>query len=120
VCLHARDLLSALLKLEQRAAFPAPSWATNVAASAQQRLTHHDTSPEGQLERAMLQLAWRRPVPGVCGNIQCDRKEQAAAAGLVKGRRGTLCGGCKAAWYCCKACQREAWVGHEAACGDSD
>jgi hypothetical protein len=67
-----------------------------------------------------LALAWRHPVPGVCGNVLCGRLEGASAVGAVRGRVGSLCGGCRAAWYCCKACQRAAWEAHRDVCGRSN
>jgi hypothetical protein len=89
------------------------SAALAVLASAAGR---HGTTLQQYLKQQLLALAWRHPVPGVCGNVLCGRLEGPAAVGAVRGPRGTLCGGCRAAWYCCEACQRVAWEGHIAVC----
>jgi hypothetical protein len=52
----------------------------------------------------------------VCGNVLCRKAEGPAAAGVLRNRAGTMCGGCKAAWYCCEACQRAAWDAHSKVC----
>jgi hypothetical protein len=64
----------------------------------------------------LLALAWRHPVPGVCSNMLCGRLEGPAAVGLVRNRVRSVCGRCRAAWYCCEDCQRAAWPDHRAVC----
>jgi hypothetical protein len=61
-------------------------------------------------------LAWRHPVPGVCGNVLCKQQPGPGKVGVVWGPRRTLCGGCRAAWYCCEGCQRAAWEAHREVC----
>jgi hypothetical protein len=113
VCLAALDMLAVLRRLEDGAVLPAEAWAGGIAASAQQP----GNFLQVQLGKAFTALALRRPVPGVCGNIQCSRVRVAAAVGEVRGIKGTLCGGCRAAWYCCEECQRCARRAHNQGCG---
>jgi hypothetical protein len=113
VCGSATQLYLTLCCLEHGAAVPPEAdtaRAAALAAAAQQRafcLT---------LQQKLLALAWRHPVPYVCGNVLCERLEGPSAAGAVRNRVGTLCGGCRAAWYCCERCQRAAWDAHRQVC----
>jgi hypothetical protein len=68
------------------------------------------------LQLQLLALAWRHPVPHVCGNVLCGRVKGQSAVGAVRNQVGTLCGGCRAAWHCCEGCQRAAWEAHRMAC----
>jgi hypothetical protein len=89
-----------------------PAWvAAFVEAAKREGLTQQQ-----YLQQQLLAVAWRRPVPYVCGNVLCERLEGPSAVGAVRGPKGTLCGGCKAAWYCCEGCQRAAWDAHRAVC----
>jgi hypothetical protein len=67
------------------------------------------------VQHLLLKLAWRRPVPGLCANVYCG-KLRGPAVGGVGGRVSSLCGGCRSAWYCSKACQELAWEEHKTAC----
>jgi hypothetical protein len=112
----AIKLYAAFCCREHGIAFATPSDAAGVAAlerAAQQR----GNSPQQYLQQKLLALAWRHPVPGVCGNVLCGRLEGPSAVGQVRGPKGTLCGGCRAAWYCCKECQLVAWEAHRLVCG---
>jgi hypothetical protein len=116
VCSSATQLLITLLCLERGVAPPSTTLNSvrvgMLATSAQQR----GTTLQQHLRQQLLAMAWRHPVPGVCGNVLCERLDGPAAVGVVMNRVGTLCGGCRAAWYCCKACQRAARAGHWQAC----
>jgi hypothetical protein len=90
----------------------AAAWVGTLADAAQQQ----GTTLQRLLQQQLLALAWRHPVPGVCGNVLCGRLKRPAAIGLVRNRVRTMCGRCKAAWYCCEACQRAAWAEHRAVC----
>jgi hypothetical protein len=68
------------------------------------------------LQQELLALAWQHPVLYVCCNVLCGRLEGPSALGAVRGLRGTLCRRCRAAWYCCEACQRAAWEEHQVVC----
>jgi hypothetical protein len=116
VCLHASGLFAALCSLERGAALPALSWAAALAVGAQRRgmLLQH------WLEHQLMAVAWRHPVPYVCGNVLCGRLKGASAVGAVRGPAGTLCGGCREVWYCCEGCQQEASGNHEKVCGRLD
>jgi hypothetical protein len=74
------------------------------------------TSLQQYLQQNLQVLAWRNPVPYVCSNVLCGQLEGPSAVGEVRGPRGTLCGGCRAAWYCCEGCQRAAWEAHMEVC----
>jgi hypothetical protein len=113
VCLHVMRLFIALRCLEHGTPVPAASSAAALAAAARR----HCTNPHDHLELQLWELAWRHPVPGVCGNVLCGTLEGPSAVGVVRGPKGTLCGGCRAAWYCCEECQDEAWEAHRVVCG---
>jgi hypothetical protein len=112
VCLQAMWLLAALFSTEAGNGTPAELWAEVLAEAPQL----NNISLQDLLHEQLLALAWRHPVPHVCGNVLCGRLEGAAAVGAVRGRVGSLCGGCRAAWYCCEGCQRVAWAAHRAVC----
>jgi hypothetical protein len=67
---------------------------------------------QNHLRNSLFELASEYPVPGVCSRLLCGRLEGPSAMGSVRGRVGTLCGRCRAAWYCCEECQRLAWPVH--------
>jgi hypothetical protein len=111
VCGEATKWLIALRCMETASpppTTPAAEWAAPFAKAATRRGT--------TLQQQLQALAWQHPVPGVCGNVLCERREGPSAAGEVRGLVGTLCGRCRAAWYCCEACQQEVWAGHGDAC----
>jgi hypothetical protein len=92
---------------------PHPLMLAAHAEAAQRR----GTTLQQHLQQQLLALAWRHPVPGVCGNVLCGQLQGPSAVGGVRNRMGTLCGGCRAAWYCCEECQRAAWEAHREMCG---
>jgi hypothetical protein len=81
------------------------------SAAQQQGITIQE-----HLQQRLLLLAWRHPVPYVCGNALCEGTPWTRAVWAVRGGVGTLCGGCGRAWYCCEGCQRQAWPGHWVVC----
>jgi hypothetical protein len=116
MCASATHVFTALRCLEHGATVvspPTPAMAAKLAQLAQQR----GTTLQQHLKQLLLALAWRHPVPYVCGNVLCGRLEGSAAMGLVRNRAGTLCGGSRAAWYCCEGCQQAACAAHRAVCG---
>jgi hypothetical protein len=118
VCGSASKVLVTLWCLDQGRSVPVLPVAACQAAvlqAAQQRgITLHK-----HLQQQLQALAWRHPVPGVCGNVLCGRLEGPAAVGPLRGCRGVKCGGCGAAWYCSEGCQRAAWAVHKVVCGAS-
>ncbi len=47
-----------------------------------------------------------------CQNKDCGKKYYSETKQNFK-----VCGNCKCAYYCCKACQKEDWVNHKKKCG---
>jgi hypothetical protein len=114
MCLLAGWVFISLRCMELGTAVSAGSWACSLGVAAQ----WCGSTLQQHLQERLLALAWRHPVPGVCGNVLCQHIEPwinrlgASGVGAVRGRRGTLCGGCKAAWCCCEGCQKAAWETH--------
>jgi hypothetical protein len=119
LCKAALSLYEALLAYE-RGLPMFNSLLSTERAALEEAARQRNITLQQHLQQQLLALAWRHPVPGVCGNVLCRRLEGPSAGGAVRGPKGTLCGGCRAAWYCCKACQREAWEAHREACGGSN
>jgi hypothetical protein len=116
MCCSATHLLTTLLCLERGRVPPSPAPGPAVFAALAEAAQQRSTTLQELLQQLLLALAWRNPVPGVCGNVLCERLEGAAAVCGVGSCVGTLCGGCRAAWYCCKECQRAAWEAHRKVC----
>ena len=55
------------------------------------------------------------PVPCMCNNPGCTSMEGLSELAAVSGR-SCICGGCRVARYCGRACQREAWQQHKPVC----
>jgi hypothetical protein len=51
-----------------------------------------------------------------CGNPRCTNLSGPSAEGLVAGRKGVRCGGCRVARYCCPECQQADWPQHRHVC----
>jgi hypothetical protein len=51
-----------------------------------------------------------------CSNRACTNLSGPSAEGLVAGRKGVRCGGCRVARYCSPACQQEDWAQHRRVC----
>jgi hypothetical protein len=51
-----------------------------------------------------------------CGNLRCTNLSGPSAEGLVAGRKGVRCGGCRVARYCSPACQQADWPQHRHVC----
>jgi hypothetical protein len=92
---------------------PRPAVMAAFAAAAQQR----GTTLQQHLAQQLQALACQYPMPHACGNVLCGRLEGPSAAGAVVNRPGTLCGGCRAAWYCCEECREVAREAHRVVCG---
>jgi hypothetical protein len=116
VCGCASKVVVALWCLDQGRSVPVlstPACMAAVLQAAQQR----GTTLHKHLQQQLQALAWRHPVPGVCGSVLCGRLEGPAAVGPLRGCQGVKCGGCGAAWYCSEGCQRAAWAAHRQVCG---
>jgi hypothetical protein len=118
VCTSATQLLITLRCLERGVVLAAPPGHA-ACASVAEAACRRSTTLQQYLRQQLLALAWRHPLPHVCGNVLCGRLEAPSAVGAVRGPGGTLCGGCRAAWYCCEGCQRAAWEGHRQGCRSS-
>jgi hypothetical protein len=115
-CVSATQLFFALRCLEH-GTMPIVDFRPEMAAGVLLKAAQQQgLSPQQHLQQQLQALAWRHPVPCVCGNVLCGRLKKRAAVGAVQARVDTLCGGCRAAWYCCEGCQKAAWPGHWVVC----
>jgi len=55
------------------------------------------------------------PVAPMCNNPSCSTTRGDTELELVTGK-SCMCGGCRVAHYCCRACQQEHWELHKPAC----
>jgi hypothetical protein len=117
ICRVAARVFVSLRLLEGDTA-PATSQdsAASQGASLIRVAKQHGATLQHLLCTQLVALAWRHPVPGVCGNVLCGRHNGPAAAGAVWGCVGTRCGGCRAAWYCTESCRGAAWPPHRVVC----
>jgi hypothetical protein len=117
-CSSAIQLITVLSCLERGKVIPSIS--RDAAVSSRDVLLQsaqlHGLTLQDHLQQLLATLAMRYPVPGVCGNVLCGRLEEQTAVGGVHGCVGTMCGRCRAAWYCCERCQRVAWPVHSHVC----
>jgi hypothetical protein len=85
-----------------------------------------DSAVGGQLETACLREAVQQlqaagsalcsfATPCLCNNPSCSNLSGLTEVGLVSGRN-CVCGGCRAARYCGRACQRAVWKQHKPVC----
>jgi hypothetical protein len=51
-----------------------------------------------------------------CSHLGCANLRGPSAEGLVAGRKGVVCGGCRVARYCSLACQQADWPRHRRMC----
>jgi hypothetical protein len=66
---------------------------------------------------ASIQHACRTRVQLVgCSNSHCTSQSSPSVGGLVVGRKGVRCGGCRVARYCSPACQQADWPQHRHVC----
>uniref|UniRef100_A0A383WEM8 phytol kinase n=1 Tax=Tetradesmus obliquus TaxID=3088 RepID=A0A383WEM8_TETOB len=68
-----------------------------------------------QLRAFAQAVAGRIPLSSACNNPGCVSLAQRSELLLVGGKR-SVCSRCKAARYCCKACQVEHWKWHKKLC----
>jgi hypothetical protein len=115
-CGSATRLLITLLCLEHGVVPPSSAVDGAKMGVFEEAAQQRGTTLQQHLKQQLLVLARCRPVPGVCGNVLCDRLEGQSAVGDVWGLVGTLCGGCRAAWYCCEGCRRAARATHREVC----
>jgi hypothetical protein len=73
--------------------------------------------PQLQLSVEEIKLACGTGLQLVgCSNRACTNLSGPSAEGLVAGRKGVRCGGCRVARYCSPACQQEDWAQHRRVC----
>uniref|UniRef100_A0A383VFA4 phytol kinase n=1 Tax=Tetradesmus obliquus TaxID=3088 RepID=A0A383VFA4_TETOB len=68
-----------------------------------------------QLRTFAQAVVGRIPLCTACNNPSCTSLAQRSELVLVGGK-SCVCGRCKAARYCCKACQVDHWKWHKALC----
>ena len=61
-------------------------------------------------------VLWRLPVAFCCNNVRCKKVGGISELGRVVGRNTAVCQQCRAACYCSKRCQEEAWPFHQQVC----
>jgi hypothetical protein len=120
VCLRALPRL--LLQLQSvigRMEGPVDTYAKGHMAAAAECVPHGDMDPARDDAQCLLS-AMRSCRPRVqlvgCGNSRCTNLSGPSAEGLVAGRKGVRCGGCRVARYCSPACQQAAWPQHRHVC----
>jgi hypothetical protein len=90
--------------------------------SAAWRNLQHIPSDTAALPAAaqLLQATWLAlcsfAVPCMCNNPGCTSMAGLSELAAVSGR-SCICGGCRVARYCGRACQRAAWKQHKPVCG---
>uniref|UniRef100_A0A383VCK4 MYND-type domain-containing protein n=1 Tax=Tetradesmus obliquus TaxID=3088 RepID=A0A383VCK4_TETOB len=113
-----------LLQLREQAAAAAAllgemldkSAAAAGSSTALQLLADMQEAGLPQQLRAFAQaVAGRIPLSSACNNPGCVSLAQRSELLLVGGK-SCVCGRCRAARYCCKACQVEHWKWHKALC----
>lgn len=115
VCCSAAQVYTELRCLEQ-GIVPTRGLGSKCAAVLAKAAQQRGDSMQQLLQQLLLAVAWQHPAPCVCGNVLCGHKKGVAAAQVVRNQFGTMCGGCRAAWYCSEGCQRAAWAAHSVAC----
>jgi hypothetical protein len=117
ICRSASQLVSILCCLDH-GVIPRISQAAAEASRAVLMRTsqQHGETLQDHLQQLLVAVAVQHPVPGVCSNVLCGRVQGLSSMGAVRGCVGTLCGGCRAAWYCCEVCQKAAWPMHRVVC----
>jgi hypothetical protein len=117
-----RTLLSLLLQLQYVMA--GRVGAVNAAqedlmAAAARYLSAGDKEPARadvvRLQQAMWSCQPRVQLVG-CNHLHCTNLSGPSAEGLVAGRKGVRCGGCRVARYCSPACQQADWPRHRHMC----
>ena len=61
-------------------------------------------------------VLWRLPVAFCCSNVRCKKVGGISELGRVVGRNTAVCQQCRAACYCSKRCQKDAWPFHQQVC----
>jgi len=68
-----------------------------------------------QLHQSLGSTLTRFAVPHACNNLHCRNVSGRSEAQLVGGR-SCICGGCRTARYCSRACQAQHWKQHKPVC----
>jgi hypothetical protein len=93
--------------------------ASTTAANSSSRNTagEGNGTPTIAVAAARLRQACRPRLQLVgCGNLGCACLSGPSAEGLVAGRKGVVCGGCRVTRYCSPACQEQDWAQHRQVC----
>jgi hypothetical protein len=108
---YAPQLQTLLQQLQQ--VMTAPQDLRESVASRQCEPSYHLEAAQ-QLQSAVSILCLFA-TPCVCNSPYCANLSGFSEVGLVSGR-SCVCGGCRVARYCRRACQRSAWKQHKPVC----
>jgi hypothetical protein len=86
--------------------------AYNTAAQSRSQANLSALSRKLRVMGAALTAA---PIRMACNSPSCSSVSGSTELSIVKGS-GKMCSGCRAAYYCCKACQSTHWRQHKPVC----